>query len=51
MVLLLFYRMVIFLCLVPDLCFDIKAAKLKRDKTTIFCHHALQEVSHLKIKN
>lgn len=51
MVLLLFYRMVIFLCLVLDTWFDTKAAKLKRDKTIIFCHHALQEVSHLEMKN
>lgn len=51
MVLLLFYTMVIFLCLVLDKCFDIKAAKLKRAKTIIFCYHASQEVSHLEMKN
>lgn len=50
-VLLLFYWMVIFLCSVLDKCFDTKVAKLKRDKTIIFCYHALQEVSHLKMKN
>lgn len=51
MVLLLLYRMVIFLYLVLDKCFDTKAAKLKRDKTITFCYHALQEVSHLEMKN
>lgn len=50
-VLLLFYWIVIFLRFVLDKCFDTKSAKLKRDKTIIFCYHALQEVSHLKMKN
>lgn len=30
---------------------DTNAAKLKRDKTIIFCYHALQEVSYLEMKN